>query len=76
MSPAGFEPTPRNNRLKSALDRSATTPWCMDNLWINVLQDSWTKLTKLLCDNICPTDYGYMCIWTDSQTKSTFLISM
>ena len=34
------------------------------------------KFIKPLHDNTCRIDYGYMCIWTDCQTKSTFLISM
>ena len=34
------------------------------------------KFIKPLRDNTCQIDYGYMCIWTDCQTKSTFLISM
>ena len=34
------------------------------------------KLMNTLCDNMCQIDYGYMCIWTDCQTLSTFLIPM
>ena len=30
------------------------------------------KLIKPLRDNPCQIDYGYMCIWTDCQTKSHF----
>ena len=30
---------------------------------------------KLLHDNTCQLDYGYMCIWTECQTKLSFLIS-
>ena len=33
------------------------------------------KLIKPLCDNTCQIEYGYMCIWTECQTKLTFLIS-
>ena len=42
------------------------------------LQDSGIQINKLkpFCDNTCQIDYGYKCIWTDCQTKSTFLISM
>ena len=34
----------------------------------------WYKLIKLLRGNTCQMDYGYMCIGTDYETKSTFLI--
>ena len=40
---------------------------------INILHHSWIKLIKPLRDNTCQIHYGYMCTWTDSQTKSTFL---
>ena len=32
------------------------------------------KKKKLLRDNTCQLDYGYMCIWTECQTKLSFLI--
>ena len=31
---------------------------------------------KLLRDNTCQLGYGYMCIWTECQTKLSFLISI
>ena len=34
------------------------------------------KLIKPLRDNTGQIDYGYMCIGTDCETKSTFLIPM
>ena len=33
------------------------------------------KFIKPFRDNTCQIDCGYMCIWTECQTKSTFLIS-
>ena len=64
---------PHHDRLISALDRSAKT--LMMIMWINILQDIG-KIDKPLRHNTCQTDYGYMCIWTDCQTKSTLFISM
>ena len=34
----------------------------------------YTFKKKLLRDNTCQLDYGYMCIWTECQTKLSFLI--
>ena len=34
------------------------------------------KLITPLRDNTCQNDYGYMCIWTDCQTKSTFHLNV
>ena len=75
MSLAGFEPTPRcstNQCFRSLLVHDAL-------MMISVLMSYRIieyKLIKLLHDNTCQIDYGYMCIWNECQTKLTFLISM
>ena len=38
--------------------------------------DKTAVIKKLLRDNTCQLDYGYMCIWTECQTKLSFLISL
>ena len=78
MSPVGFEPTPRHAMAGETAFQTARPQRLDDNQWINVLQDIWIKLIKPLRDNTCQIDYGYLCIyiWTECQTKSTFLLSM
>ena len=67
--------TPVHDRKVSALDRSATRT--DRDQWFNVLHDNGIQIKKkLLHDNTCQRDYGYMCICTDSQTKLSFLISL
>ena len=67
--------TPVHDRKVSALDRSATRAWWWSV--VNVLLDNGTQiLKKLLRDNTCQFDYGYMCIWTECETKLSFLISL
>ena len=62
MSLAGFEPTPRHATTSETALSTDRPQLLDDNLWINVLQDSWIQLIKPLRDNTCQIDYGYLCI--------------
>ena len=61
---------PVNQRLRPLSHIALVT------MWIYVLQNSGIKSITPLRDNTCQSDYGYICIWTDCQTKSKFHISI
>ena len=74
MSPAGFEPTlgiPRqvNQRSRPLVHVGLTMKYGLMSYRI-----MGYKLIKPLLDNTCQIDNGYMCIGTDCETQSTFLL--
>ena len=79
MSPAGFEPTPRQSTTGKSAQR--LRPLGHEGLMVisglmsnRIMGYKFKK--KLLRDNTRQLDYGYMCIWTECQTKLSFLISL
>ena len=76
MSPAGFEPTPcqsttgKSGRLRPLGHESLIV---ISGL-MSYMIIGYKFYKKLLRDNTCQLDFGYMCIWTEYQTKLSFLI--
>ena len=60
MSPAGFEPTPRNDTTSGTALKTARLRYLDENLAIYVLLDRWIKLLKPLRDNTGQSDCGYI----------------
>ena len=79
MSPVGFEPTHcqsttgKSQRLRPLGHEGLMV---ISGLMSNRIMGY--NLKKLLRDNTCQLDYhyGYMCIWTECQTKLSILISL
>ena len=73
MSKAGFVPIScypwQVNQRSRLLDHDGLTMNCC--LMSSRIMEN--KLIKPLRDNTCQIDYGYMCIGTDCEAKSTFL---
>ena len=62
MSQAGFQLRPGTVRQGYQRFRTLGHESFDDDLWFNVLQDSWIQINKTIRDNTCTIDYGYMCI--------------
>ena len=69
MSPAGFEPTPRHSTTG---ELAVETALLDDDLWYNVLRDSGIQINETITWQHVSNWLWLHCIWTYSQTKSTF----
>ena len=65
MSPAGFEPTPRQSTTGKSAPWTARPPEVDGDQLFNVLQDNGIQKNCYATTSV----NGYMCIWTECRTK-------
>ena len=76
MSPAGFEPTPRQSTTVSQRLRPLGHEGLMVISGLKSYRIMGYKWKKSVSWQYLWIDYGYICIWTKFQTKLSILISM